>query len=727
VRFETHTLARWVPRAVATAALLAGAMLPGMAQAAAQPPPEQSMTVRVVDMAPTTPTYTTTPAPLTIVVELTNTSGAPLYDVSLDVERDVPVTRQAQLEQLMSQPAQSGDAGSLSPLPPAKVAAAIESHQTVRVSYHTTTSQVNDGKGICLCQSEGGGIYPVNFTALAASEPSGETGEVGFGQTYLPSFRDTPKPVQVSWVWPLIDRPHRLLDGSTFVDDGLAASIRPGGRLDRALTVVQQVATRVHLTLVIDPELIDELAVMSDHYQVDQGGKVFTGTGTEAARSWLTRLRSVILSTEVSLTPYADPDIDAVTRAGLSWSDNFGSQQLTRVQGALGFPAASDIAWPAGETITSAALRQLVSRGTSEVVLNDSTLSAARSLTPRPDALAPLPAQFGVPGSVAAVTDHIVQSFAGPILTRHQDSTATLPQLVSDLAVRASEQPDRSHYVVVTAGRYVDASPIVAARTILATARTAWSTSLTLGQAASTVQPVDHGSLVEPGTGAELAPTVLASAARASNFVRSFSSALTASDAATLLGTMPAAIQRTESSAWRVNRLRGASFSAALTRQIDKWQSGVYIVRPSNGTYTLASNDSPLFVTVVNTLPVQVDVRVSIATVNGVAGFSTDNVRVQRIPSGARSSLKIQAHVQRAGRFQVDASLLAPDGSTLGRPVRLNIHCTALGAVGVIITAVAGGVLVLALAWRVIRRMRDRPHGPTIDESPRPEPAGVGA
>ena len=187
-----------------------------------------------------------------------------------------------------------------------------------------------------MCQTAGGGVYPINFTATAAAEPGGQTNQVGFGQTYLPSFHDDPKPVQVSWVWPLIDRPHRLI-GTARRSPTTASPSRcgTGGRLDRALAVVERVAPKVHLTLVIDPELIDELAVMSNPYQVDEGGKVFPGTGTEAARAWLKRLRDVIASTEPSLTPYADPDIDAVTRAGLSWNNDFGARPgLPRGRGA---------------------------------------------------------------------------------------------------------------------------------------------------------------------------------------------------------------------------------------------------------------------------------------------------------------------------------------------------------------------------------------------------------
>jgi hypothetical protein len=632
---------RAVTATVAAATLLGASLLLGMGDASAQPPADNSVTVTVTDMAPTTPRYTSTPEPLRIALSLTNTTDATLYDVTLDVERDVPIVHQDQLEKLIAKPAASADPTSLSPLPTVKLDEPLAPHEVRSITYQTTTSEVNDGKGICLCQSSGGGIYPIDFTALAATGPAGESGRVGFAQTYLPTFRDTPKPVQVSWVWPLIDRPHRLVDGSVFLDDSLAHSVGPNGRLSRALNVVERVAPYVHLTLMIDPELIDELAAMSGRYRVESGGKLTTGTGTTAARRWLERLRSIVTSAEVNLTPYADPDVDALTRAGLSWSDNFGPQQLTSVQAALGVPADGDVAWPAGEQITSAALRQVLSRGTSEVVLDDAALPGVRTDSPRPDALAPLPAEFGSPGAVAAVTDRLVQNLARPILTTSKTAGQTLATLVSDLAVRAAEEPERSHYVVITASRYVDTSPVAAARAILDTARTSWSTSLTLSQAATTVPPIDHGALVEPGPGAEVDPAVIAKAASASTFLRSFSSTLSTDDATALLGGLPAAIQRTESSAWRVNKGIGATFAHRLAQQADRWASGVYIVRPSSGSYTLASNDAPLFITVVNTLPVDVNVRIAFTTVNGVPGFRTDNVQIQHIPSGARSSLKI--------------------------------------------------------------------------------------
>jgi hypothetical protein len=691
---------------------------------------DQSVTVAVTDVSPTTPAYTDKPRPLTITLSLTNTTDQPLYNVSIDVDRDAPVTQQARLEQLIAKPVQTPDNNALSPLPTIATQT-LTPYETRILSYKTTTSLHNDGNGICLCFQTGGGIYPINFTVSAAADPDATTTQVGFGQTYIPAFKDKPKPVQVSWVWPLIDRPHRLVDGNTFIDDNLARSVSPGGRLYRALDVVQNVAPSVHLTLLIDPELIDELWTMSQGYVVESGAKTVAGTGTSAAQAWLRRLKSVVAFTQVSLTPYADPDITSLSRAGLGWSDGLGASQQIQIQSALGLLPSDHVVWPPGGTITADALRQVLSPGTrSVVVLSDAALPGARQTTPRPDALAPLTAQFGTAGTLAAVTHSAVQPLVARTLRQNGSGAAALPDLASELAVRAAEQPTHPHYVVITADRYVDVQPQLAERILRATAAASWSTSLNLGEATRVVKPVDHGQLVEPSQRPQLPSANVTAATQATRFMHSFSSALNPADVQTVIGGLPAAIQRAASAAWIVDPARGIDFAGRLDGLVGAIQRGVYISRPSSGTYTLASNDAPLPITVVNTMPVDVHIRVRVTTANDVSGFHADDTRVVTIPRAAsptsptRDTLKIPTRVQRAGTFRVNAVLLTPDGVALGSSVPLSIHSTALGAVGVIITAVAVGVLVLALAIRVVRRIRSRKTQPA--EPIKREPIGAG-
>ncbi len=117
---------------------------------------------------------------------------------------------------------------------------------------------------------------------------------LGFVATYLPAFYQKPAPDRVTWLWPLIDQPHRLLQDAVFTDDQLAGTVALGGRLDRALQVVEQVGPTIPLTLVVDPELIDELAVMASNtgYRVQSGAHTVSGTGRPAAVAWLDRLRT---------------------------------------------------------------------------------------------------------------------------------------------------------------------------------------------------------------------------------------------------------------------------------------------------------------------------------------------------------------------------------------------------------------------------------------------------
>ena len=695
---------------------------------------DQSVTVTVTDVLPTTPAYTDKPAPLTIMLSLTNNTDRTLYNVSIDVERDAPVFQQARLERLMANPAPTPDNSALSQLRAISTSALAPHEKRPLPPYETTTSLRTGTGGICVCIPNGGGIYPINFTVFAAADPDGTTTEVGFGQTYVPAFKDKPRPVQVSWVWPLIDRPHRLLDDTTFLDDDLARSVSPGGRLYRALQVVHDVAPTIQLTLLIDPELIDELGAMTRPYTVESGGKTVPGTGTKAAQAWLAELKSVLTSTQVSLTPYADPDITSLSRAGLTWSDRFDVKQQEQLTGELGIPPRSDVVWPPGSTISSAALRQVLSSGTrSAVVLSDAALPGTRETTPRPDALVPLPAQYGMHGTLAAVTDSAVQPLVARALRPNGSGAAALPELASELAVRAAEQPSRSHYVVITADRYVDVEPRLAERILHATAAASWSTSLTLSDALHAVKPVDGGQLVEPPADRPQLPSAnLTAASQATQFMHSFGGALSPADAPQVMGGLPAAIQRTESAAWVADPVGGAAFAGRLDALVGALQHGIYISRPSSGTYTLASNDAPLPITVVNTLLVDVHVRVRVTTANDVAGFHADDTRVVTIPRAAshtsptRDTLKIPTRVQRAGTFQVNATLLTPDGTQLGSSVPLSIHSTALGVVGVIITAVAIGILVLALAIRVVRRVRRRATRPTEPTEPT-EPAPIGA
>ena len=134
------------------------------------------------------------------------------------------------------------------------------------------------------------------------------------------------QPTGFSWVWPLVDVPVRLADG-TFANDSLAAAIAPGGRLDRLLQSGAALSEGAAVTWAIDPDLVETIADMGD----DNGYQVVTpdngtvpGGGGDLARAWLERLRIATAGEDVLPLPYADPDLVALTHNGLQGDARHG-------------------------------------------------------------------------------------------------------------------------------------------------------------------------------------------------------------------------------------------------------------------------------------------------------------------------------------------------------------------------------------------------------------------
>src|SRR6185312_8423374 len=148
---------------------------------------------------------------------------------------------------------------------------------------------------------------------------------------------DTSKPVGLTMLWPLADRP-RLAAGAPggttpvrLTDDDLATSLAPGGRLDTLLGAVDFATSpqvdpggevRNALCLAVDPDLLVTVNAMTGGYVVNDapdagpGTPTHPGTGQNAAVGWLNRLKAVAQRMCVAPTTYAQADLDALQRVG---------------------------------------------------------------------------------------------------------------------------------------------------------------------------------------------------------------------------------------------------------------------------------------------------------------------------------------------------------------------------------------------------------------------------
>jgi hypothetical protein len=705
-RFTRHRRSMRAAALAGTVVLLGTPLILTPPAAAAPALTDHSVRVTVLSVTPSTPQASQTPRPLTVTLRLANTTDQSLDPVTVEGERGNPINSRSALDEAIAnpKPADPSLVGMFQTTDKEPVTATLGPHATAVVKYRSSTDIPTDA-GLCICHDA---IYPLYF-AVHTADVNGADIVVGSGQTYLPVFKDEPAPVHVSWVWPIIDRPHRLTDDNVFIDDELTASVT-NGRLDRVLSVVEKAGKTVAMTLMVDPELIDELAVMSTgHYTYESGTTQLPGTGADAAKAWLARLRAALAANqgiELEFTPPSDPDVESLARNGLAWTVALSQQAQTRVTDALGGRAVTaNVAWPAGGAISSDTLNTIVRQGARTVIVDEAILPGGLERSPAPNSLATLQTPAGP--VFVGITSRRIQRLVSSVLSVGGAGMADLPKLVANVAIRAAEDPSTSGYVVIVPPREVDPSP-VAATAIRDTASTLWSTSLGVGAATPpTVEPADHGQLVPPAPGLPKLPAVTINAAQnLTRMIPALSTMLSGPDATTLLGSLPAAVQRAESTAWRTDVDGVTTFDVRLNQKVFAIESGVQISKPSGGTYTLASRNAPLPLVIVNRLNVPVSVRVRVTSTNGLPGFTAGQVASQAIAPQQRLTLHIPTHVERTGRFVVQAALYTPSGEQIGAPVYLSVHSTALGTIGVIITIVAAGVLALALLVRLVRRLR---------------------
>ena len=301
-----------------------------------------SVAVSVVSMSPVAPKISSKRQRLTVRLLLTNRTVGQLNHVSVTGNRADPLTTLADLNAALA------DNGSGLLTETDDFPSTPEIDVNLRPGVPTPVTFVTDmdippDAHICLCAN---GVYPLLFTARQDNGVAAR--DLGSVTTYLPSFFQRPAPVQVSWVWPILDRPHRLDSDTVFTDDQLTDLVSSGGRLSRALATVEAVRPSTPMTLLLDPELLDELEVMAtEPYTVPDGAKQVQGTGQQAAAEWLNRLAALLerrSALSVQLTAFADPDVQTLAQQRLSWQSALPLDMQTRVDAALaGRPAESDL------------------------------------------------------------------------------------------------------------------------------------------------------------------------------------------------------------------------------------------------------------------------------------------------------------------------------------------------------------------------------------------------
>lgn len=594
------------------------------------------------------------------------------------------------------------------------------------------------------------------------SEPGADSTDEALDSVVTP---DTSKPVGLTMFWPLADRPRLAagIPGGTtpvrLMDDELAASLAPGGRLETLLaaadfatgpTVDPGGEVGRALCLAVDPDLLVTVNAMTAGYVVNDGPDAGPttptrpGTGQEAAVGWLNRLKVLAKRMCVVAAPYAQADLDALQRVGdpaLKTLATNGSGDI--VDRILGVTSTRGVTLLDDGPLTGRAAQLLSMQGRT-VAVSAAPLSTQDDATGLGSTADLTPTRYG-PGLVAMPFDPTVGAAlaaAGtdPAAPTYLDSTLEIP-LRHDSAVARRQN-------AVAALLWRGLRPDVEPRTQLVVPPLVWSprpddaqavltavgTAIRAGLAAPRplTEVIAEGDAVPARPDAGWPPddtgdsrgrfddTVTAGIAGTNGRLAGLTAALGVDERTGLTGVAYTAPLRED-------MLRALSQSvpaparnglaqqrmAVVTDTVGDMFNAVRIMNPG-GAYTLATERSPLPLALRNDLPVPIRVRLF---VDAPPGMTVEDMGEISLPPGYLP-LRVPIEVHFTQRVAVDVALRTAEGLPLGEPVRLSVHSNAYGKVLFIITLTGATVLALLVGRRLWHRFRGQPDPADLDRPP---------
>jgi uncharacterized protein DUF6049 len=668
------------------------------------------------------PGYVTPGTPVLVSGSVTNTSGAPISGLTVQLRSSrTPIANRDGL-QLYADGVTVGD----SPVPGAAttITATLAPHATATWQIPLRAGQLHVTDF---------GVYP-----LAAEADNAAGAALVTSRTFLPFWPGKraldPAAQEIAWIWPLIGQPQQSACPGLRTKS-LAASLAAGGRLAGLLAAGRAYAARAQLTWAIDPALLASAQTMTAPYRVG-GTATCTGQRTrpasQAARAWLTGVRSATAGQPVFVTPFADVDVAALSHRGLN-DDLASAFRLGRATASEilhrnfrpapggsasgGSPGQlTGLAWPADGIANYGVLNSLAVSGITTVVLDSATMPPSPSQNFTPSAVTTTPSGVGPRMHVLLSDDTItrVLAVADHGAAPPGTSFAVAQRFLAETAMIAAERPGLARSVVVAPPRRWDPPAGLAGHLLAETVTAPWLRPVSLQHlvAAGPGEGQVNRELLQVTSSAELDRGLLA---RARQLDRS---------AALLQGIrlrpdpeLSPAILAAESSAWRGGRARKArGLLGRISGYLSSQQRSVVIIGPER--VTLGGLSGTLPVSISNGLRYPVRVRLAV-TVPGGGRLAVD------VPPGpvvvpARSDVTLKLHVRAAavGSATIRLSLDTPAGAPLpGPPVSLTVQATHFGTLALVIISAALGVFVLTSVRRAIIR------GP----GDRPEPSAGGA
>lgn len=534
---------------------------------------------------------------------------------------------------------------------------------------------------------DGNGVYVVGVR-INADDPTGTRLTRAITRTLMPvvSAGAKTREVRTAMMIPLRHRPTQL-GGTYFSDESLLEAMDPeAGRLSRLL----RAGSKQKVSWLLDPSLLDEARQLQKNYRTD-GTTGVSPEPSPVARDWLATLERTIGKDPVVMLPYADPDIRALTDAGL---DDLvtNSRSLTSTVPVPGVKNPLTGMWLDDGSITDTTLRSAA--GTNLTVLSNWP-------GPRPDE--PVVNVSTPKGQVKAVLPDPAFMAGGPDPVNSNTPIQLRQRFAAETALLALDGKAGPATVAVVPNRTFDTQGS-ATGTVLQAMTLPWVTPIgvnELGEPAKTVTP--------PGSqpySPVLNDDQLAAVRSLDKDTATYYELTTVSEEGRL--EREHAKLRAAAQAWRTAGAEGDKYRRYELGVLRQEFAKVRILStdgPEGSVVTLSASKGRFPLTIANDLtrPIRVGLRIE--------SLNRDDLKVEpvepvRIRGGNRETFEIRASAQQNGLIKARVHIVTDSGRELGKPLVLDIRAAQYGTVGWVLVGSAVALLFGTSAIRIYRRIR---------------------
>jgi hypothetical protein len=579
------------------------------------------------------------------------------------------------------------------------------------------------------------GVYWTGVHVLGADATGRDGFADGRARTFVPLVDRGSPTTDVGLVVSLRDRVRRAADGRLLGLERWQRSLSEG-RLRRLLDLVA--AADAPLTWVLDPAVLDAArSVARDNPPLATGddgtgppeddpsagdgesaepsadatdpapedpdtadGETTVGAGDEAraAAAWLDELVTESASASVMSLPYGDLDVAAAATTRLSRvlaRAHELSAATTEEAGILSSPVVA----PPGGLLPGAALGAVDPE--IPVVLEDRAF---------PDAEQPVLERRD--GSRVLLLDDDVAT-GGPGPDPRLDPVAVRQRILAEAAVRSLDGADDPLLVPVPEG--FDPGDPVSASAFFDGLDVPWVNQVSLSQVLAGADAVESQGrpYYPPRARRRQVPFAnLLSTAELVQTGRVFANLLTRNDSVAddlaetaMLGSSYRA--RTRPGPAR-ERVRNTTARVRRTMRLVDIDGPPFVM--------MSSETGPIAVTVVNNLDEPVTVRLEARTQRGDLNITVPDPVT--LAPGQRAPVRMRAESTAIGVHEVTLLASTAEGEPIGSQVQFNVRTSNVGFVIWLVMGVGGGLLLVAIVWRIVRRVRSRAGrlAATVDE-----------